>query len=144
MGIIHDGEGILKPLAERERKAYEELKQFNKSDYSRLGWFQNNLADGKPNDWRCRAGARYLYICEDGLVHYCSQQRGNPGIPLADYTMDDFDREYNADKWCAPLCTVACSHKVAILDNWRNPQKGAQNVAPQKLRDAIMRTIRAE
>jgi len=23
-------------------------------------------------------GARYLYICEDGLVHYCSQQRGYP------------------------------------------------------------------
>jgi MoaA/NifB/PqqE/SkfB family radical SAM enzyme len=144
VGIIHDGQGILKPLAERERKAYEELKQLNKSDYARLGWFQNNLADGKPNNWRCRAGARYLYICEDGLVHYCSQQRGNPGIPLADYTMADFEREYNADKWCAPLCTVACAHKVAILDNWRDPQKGAQNVAPQRLRDAIMRTIRAE
>jgi hypothetical protein len=26
--------------------------------------------------------ARYLYICEDGLVHYCSQQRGTPGTPL--------------------------------------------------------------
>jgi len=145
VGIIHDGQGILKPLEDRERKAYEELKVFNRSNYSRLAWFQNNLADGKPNEWRCRAGARYLYICEDGLVHYCSQQRGNPGIPLADYTMEDFDREYNADKWCAPLCTVACAHKVAILDNWRNPQKGApQGVKPQRLRDAIVRTIRAE
>jgi len=120
------------------------LKIFNKSNYSRLAWFQNNLADGKPNEWRCRAGARYLYICEDGLVHYCSQQRGNPGIPLADYTMEDFDREYNADKWCAPLCTVACAHKVAILDNWRDPQQGAEAAAPpQRLRDAIIRTLRA-
>jgi hypothetical protein len=59
--------------------------------------------------------------------------------------MEDFDREYNADKWCAPLCTVACAHKVAILDNWRNPQKGAaKSAAPQRLRDAIVRTIRAE
>jgi MoaA/NifB/PqqE/SkfB family radical SAM enzyme len=143
VGIIHDGEGLLKPLSEGERKVYEELKIFNKSDYARLGWFQDNLAAGKPNDWRCRAGARYLYVCEDGLVHHCSQQRGALGIPLADYTMVDFEREYNAEKWCAPLCTVACAHKTAILDNWRDPQKGAQNVAPQRLRDAIVRTLRA-
>ncbi len=143
IGVIHDGAGLLKPLSERERKVYEELKLFNKSEYARLGWFQDNLAAGKPNDWRCRSGARYLYICEDGLVHHCSQQRGVLGISLADYTMDDFDREYHAEKWCAPLCTVACAHKVAILDNWRNPQQGTQNAAPQRLRDAIMRTLRA-
>ena len=123
VGVIHDGHGILKPLAEREQRVYQEMKQLSKQEYARLGWFQDNLALGRPNDWRCRAGARYLYICEDGLVHYCSQQRGFPGIPLADYTMEDFEREYNAEKPCAPLCTVACSHKVAILDNWRNPQK---------------------
>ena len=29
--------------------------------------------------------ARYLYICEDGLVHWCSQQRGHPGIPVEQY-----------------------------------------------------------
>ncbi len=59
------------------------MKKLTKQHYSRFNWFQNNIADGKPNDWRCRAGARYLYICEDGLVHYCSQQRGYPGIPLS-------------------------------------------------------------
>jgi MoaA/NifB/PqqE/SkfB family radical SAM enzyme len=143
VGVIHDGHGILKPLAERERKVYDELKRLSKSEYARLGWFQDNLAAGKPNNWRCRAGARYLYICEDGLVHHCSQQRGFPGIPLAQYTMKDFEREYHAEKWCAPLCTVACAHKVAILDNWRDPQKGAETVAPQRLRDAIIRTLRA-
>ncbi len=123
VGVIHDGRGELKPLSEREQRAYEEVKQLGKQEYARLGWFQDNLAAGRPNDWRCRAGARYLYICEDGLVHYCSQQRGYPGIPLADYTMADFAREYDAEKPCAPFCTVACSHKVAILDNWRNPQQ---------------------
>jgi MoaA/NifB/PqqE/SkfB family radical SAM enzyme len=123
VGVIHDGQGLLKPLADEEQRVYRELKQLGKQEYARLGWFQDNLAAGRPNDWKCRAGARYLYICEDGLVHYCSQQRGFPGIPLADYTMADFRREYHAEKPCAPLCTVACSHKVAILDNWRNPQK---------------------
>lgn len=144
VGVIHDAHGLLKPLGERERAVFEEIKRISKTEYARLGWFQNNLADGKPNEWRCRAGARYLYICEDGLVHHCSQQRGTPGVPLADYTQADIDREYESEKWCAPLCTVACVHKVSILDNWRDPQKGTQNAAPQRLRDAIGRLLRAD
>jgi MoaA/NifB/PqqE/SkfB family radical SAM enzyme len=76
----------------------------------------------QPNDWRCRAGARYLYICEDGLVHYCSQQRGYPGVPLATYTRDDLRREYLTEKSCAPHCTVSCVHQVSIFDSWRAPQ----------------------
>ena len=42
--------------------------------YSGITNFQNNLADGKPNEWRC--AGRLPYVCEEGLVHYCSQQRG--------------------------------------------------------------------
>ncbi len=145
VGVIHDGRGELKPLSEREQRAYEEVKQLGKQEYARLGWFQDNLAAGRPNDWRCRAGARYLYICEDGLVHYCSQQRGYPGIPLADYTMDDFAREYDAEKPCAPFCTVACSHKVAILDNWRNPQQPYEVKAhTPELKEVVRQILSAE
>ncbi len=122
VGVIHDGGGSLKPLDEVEQRVFREMKALGKQEYARIAWFQDNLAAGRANDWRCRAGARYLYICEDGLVHYCSQQRGFPGIPLEAYTMDDFRREYDAEKPCAPFCTVACSHKVALLDNWRSPQ----------------------
>jgi MoaA/NifB/PqqE/SkfB family radical SAM enzyme len=123
LGIIHDGSGHLKPLSETERRVFQQMKQFNKTEYARLDGFQNNLADAKPNDWHCRAGARYLYICEDGLVHYCSQQRGNPGIPLKDYTLEHIKEAYYTEKSCAPYCTVACVHKVAMLDNWRDKQQ---------------------
>ncbi len=98
------------------------MKSLDKQHYSRFNWFQNNIADGKPNDWRCRAGARYLYICEDGLVHYCSQQRGHPGIPLEKYTVEDIRREYLTEKGCAPNCTVSCVHQVSYMDHWRKPQ----------------------
>jgi hypothetical protein len=84
--------------------------------------FQKNLMAGKPNAWRCRAGARYLYICEDGLVHYCSQQRGAPGTPLLDYGRAQITREYNTAKACAPFCTVSCVHQASFLDAWRSPQ----------------------
>src|SRR5256885_4673951 len=94
IGIIHDGSGQLKPLQPEEREVYRRMKSFEKKNYSRFNHFQDAIADGKPNNWRCRAGSRYLYICEDGLVHYCSQQRGYPAKPLEQYTIDDVRREF--------------------------------------------------
>jgi MoaA/NifB/PqqE/SkfB family radical SAM enzyme len=125
IGIIHDGDGQLQPLGEEERRVYHEMKAMEKRSFTRINSFQDNIAQGRPNQWRCRAGARYLYICEDGLVHYCSQQRGYPGIPLAKYTVNDIRREYLTEKGCAPHCTVSCVHQVSILDSWRAPQHPA-------------------
>jgi len=122
LGIIHDGLGTLKPLKGVEREVYFEMKEIGKKGHARVNKFQDNLVDAKPNKWRCRAGARYLYICEDGLVHYCSQQRGYPGIPIEEYTFEDIRREYNTKKACAPYCTIACVHQVATFDNKRHPQ----------------------
>src|SRR5271163_2459779 len=122
VGIIHDGDGQLRPLGERERAVYHEMKAMENRHFARLNFFQDAIAQGKPNSWRCRAGARYMYICEDGLVHYCSQQRGYPAKPLAEYTREDIRREYNTEKSCAPYCTVSCVHYVSYFDFWRNPQ----------------------
>jgi MoaA/NifB/PqqE/SkfB family radical SAM enzyme len=122
VGIIHDGGGQLKPIGERERSVFLAMKQFEKKNFSQINYFQNNIAHGKPSNWRCRAGARYLYICEDGLVHYCSQQRGFPAKPLGEYTVADIRREYLTQKDCAPFCTVSCVHQISYMDFWRDPQ----------------------
>jgi len=126
IGIIHDTSGQLQPLGEEERRIYHEMKSMEKRSFTRVNAFQDNIAQGKPNDWRCRAGARYLYICEDGLVHYCSQQRGYPGVPLETYTRDDIRREFLTEKGCAPNCTVSCVHQVSIFDAWRGAQQPAR------------------
>lgn len=122
IGIIHDGDGQLRPLKDREREVYKAMKSMEKSSYSRFNHFQDAIADGRPNHWRCRAGARYLYVCEDGLVHYCSQQRGFPAKPLEQYSVDDIRREYMTQKGCAPYCTVSCVHQTSFIDFWRDPQ----------------------
>ncbi len=101
---------------------YRRMKSFEKKNYSRFNHFQEAIADGKPNTWRCRAGSRYLYICENGLVHYCSQQRGYPATPLENYTIDDIRREFVTEKGCAPHCTVSCVHQISYIDHWRAPQ----------------------
>ncbi len=129
VGIIHDGSGQLQPLGGEERRVYHEMKAMEKSSFTRINGFQDNIAQGKPNDWKCRAGARYLYICENGLVHYCSQQRGYPGTPLERYTVEDIRREYLTEKGCAPHCTVSCVHQVSVVDSWRAPQHPSQGSA---------------
>jgi MoaA/NifB/PqqE/SkfB family radical SAM enzyme len=122
VGIIHDHGGQLKPLGARDQEIFEEIMGLGKRSFSRFNEFQHNVARGREHDWKCRAGSRYLYICEDGLVHWCSQQRGYPGIPLASYTPEMRHREYLTHKGCAPWCTVSCVQQVGILDNWRSPQ----------------------
>jgi len=122
IGIIHDGSGQLKPLLPEEAKVYFEMSNRKKANYSQFDDFQAAIAMGEPNDWRCRAGSRYLYICEDGLVHYCSQQRGYPGVPLAEYTTADVKREFLTAKSCAPNCTIGCVHRISHIDHWRAPQ----------------------
>ena len=129
IGIIHDGEGQLQPLGDEERRVYHEMKAMEKRSFTRINAFQDNIALGRPNQWRCRAGARYLYICEDGLVHYCSQQRGYPAIPLEQYSLADIRREFVTEKSCAPHCTVSCVHQVSVFDAWRAPQQPAPVVS---------------
>ena len=144
-GIIHDGHGGLRAMDEMQRSILDELVALGGStfDFANYNRFQKNLAEGRPNDWHCGAGCRYLYVCEDGLVHWCSQQRGYPGIPLEQYTMEDFDREYKTEKWCAPTCTLQCVHQVGILDNWRDPQKTPAQMA-QKQKSGVGQMIGAD
>ena len=122
VGIIHDGDGQLQPLGDAEREVYTAMRAMEKNSYARINYFQDNIAHGKENQWRCRSGSRYLYICEDGLVHYCSQQRGFPAKPLVEYTVADIRREYRTAKGCAPRCTVACVHQISYIDFWRGKQ----------------------
>ena len=127
VGIIHDGTGQILALDDRQRRILEEIVAVGKSafDYANYNRFQKNLAEGRPNDWHCRAGARYLYVCEDGLVHWCSQQRGHPGVPLDQYGPDQLYVEYHRVKPCAPLCTVGCVHRVAQVDELRQDPERA-------------------
>jgi MoaA/NifB/PqqE/SkfB family radical SAM enzyme len=121
VGIIHDAGGQLHPLSDRERVVLGQVTSLERPLFSfdRYNRFQETLARGEPSHWHCRAGSRYLYVCEEGLVHYCSQQRGRPGIPLADYSLEDLRREHASIKTCAPYCTIGCVHRVALIDDLR-------------------------
>jgi MoaA/NifB/PqqE/SkfB family radical SAM enzyme len=132
VGIIHDSGGQLKPIGDRERDVFLAMKRFEKKNFSQINYFQDDIAHGRASNWRCRAGARYLYVCEDGLVHYCSQQRGYPAKPLAEYSVEDIRREYATAKGCAPFCTVSCVHQISYMDFWRDPQTIASPMSSER------------
>lgn len=124
VGLLHDENGILKPLSKTQREVYDEIGKLSRSFVHFVNYhvFQKKLIEGKINRWKCRAGARYLYICEFGQVHWCSQQRGYPAIPVNEYTMEDIKREYRTHKNCSTYCTVSCVHQMSYLDQWRSKQ----------------------
>jgi MoaA/NifB/PqqE/SkfB family radical SAM enzyme len=127
VGILHDHSGQLRPLAPDHEAVYDRYQKLGAPlfSFNHFDSFQTNIRRGLPNTWHCRAGGRFLYICEDGLVHYCSQQRGRPGIPLEQYTVEDLVREAATPKGCAPFCTISCVHQTAMLDSFRERPKEA-------------------
>ncbi len=124
VGVLHDHTGMLKPLSPKQRGAYDQVTRISPSIVHSLNYwlFQKRLMEGRPNDWKCRAGARYLYVAEDGKVHWCSQQRGYPGIPLLRYTRDDIRREFHTEKSCSSTCTLSCVHQMSMFDRLRGAQ----------------------
>ena len=133
VGLIHNAHGRLVPLTAEQLHAYGEIRALTAPFYTvqNQNDFQRTLADGRPNAWQCGAGGRYLYVCEDGLVHWCSQQRGYPGVPLLAYTTADIIRESTSEKSCAPFCTVSCVHRVALLDRLRKePMRALDEMLP--------------
>jgi MoaA/NifB/PqqE/SkfB family radical SAM enzyme len=127
VGVLHDHTGTLTPLSAEQMQAYRQVTEISPSIVHTLNYwlFQKNLMQGRTNDWKCRAGARYLYVTEDGNVHWCSQQRGYPGISLLDYTKNDLRREYHTEKSCSPTCTLSCVHQMSMFDRYRGRQTEA-------------------
>lgn len=136
VGLLHDEKGQIDPglIGDVLPEFYEEMRALcNKSFFHQFGegWEQKMLRGGTA-PWRCRAGARYLYIDEFGKVAYCSQRRDEPGIPLLEYTRRDLKREYERPKGCEDSCTIACVRRASSLDEWR-PQRGTAATPKQSL-----------
>jgi MoaA/NifB/PqqE/SkfB family radical SAM enzyme len=125
VGLVHNSRGAMRPLDPRQRLAYHELGKVSDAFLHRFNRraFQRKVINGKPGVWRCRAGARYLYVCEDGLVHWCSQRRGEPAIPIERYGAADIRAGFRTRKNCSPFCTVTCVRQVSVFDRWRGRQR---------------------
>lgn len=128
VGLMHDAGGQIEAglLGSGLASAYDEMQRMSQKSVFHLsgeGWERDMLRDGSA-PFKCRAGGRYLYVDEFGLVSYCSQRRGAPGIDLLDYTPGDVERGFYTPKGCEARCTIGCARRASAFDEWRS-QPGA-------------------
>lgn len=128
VGLMHDERGQIEPglLKDDLATVYQEMQRTsNKTVFHQTGegWEWDMLQDGS-SPFKCRAGGRYLYVDEFGLVNYCSQRRGEPGTDVLAYTADDCAREFYTTKGCEAQCTIGCVRRASAFDGWR-AQRGA-------------------
>jgi hypothetical protein len=143
VGLLHDGQGQIDPglIGEQLPSFYEEMRALcNKSFFHQFGegWERKMLRDGQA-EWKCRAGARYLYVDEFGKVNYCSQRRGEPGVALLDYTREHLVQAFHEPKGCESNCTIACVRRASSLDEWRAQRGEPRPPAPRAAEDGRVR-----
>ncbi|HET9485594.1 MAG TPA: radical SAM protein [Xanthomonadales bacterium] len=135
--IIHDGDGGMN-LDERGKQLFEEVGQLVGKKFKESGDYRARLIETGKADFKCRAGSRYLYIDEAGIVHWCSQQRGVFTKPLADYTFDDLREQFHTKKACASTCTVGCVRSASRWDEWRSQRRAPAQI-PDVAASALVR-----
>ncbi|MFN7981704.1 MAG: radical SAM protein [Vicinamibacterales bacterium] len=128
VGLMHDDQGqIVSGLLRDELAAtYEEMQRTSRKTIfhtSGEGWESDLLADGS-SPFKCRAGGRYLYVDEHGIVSYCSQRRNEPGLDILAYTQDMVEREFYTRKGCEARCTIGCVRRASAFDGWRSQDNG--------------------
>lgn len=123
VGLMHNELGQIEPglAGDQLSSLFVEMRgQSNKSFFHQFGegWEDAMLRDG-ASPWKCRAGARYLYVDEKGMVSYCSQRRGEPGVSILQYTKGHAHSAFYAKKGCENACTIACVRRASAFDEWR-------------------------
>jgi MoaA/NifB/PqqE/SkfB family radical SAM enzyme len=140
--LMRKPDGTPVQLDEHARAVYAEITRLQGRSLGLLGeGFQEDLLSEGRVEWKCRAGARFFHVCENGLVHLCAPRTGAPGTPLADYTVQDIRRAFDERKACAARCPVAYAHNVSQVDRFR-PQRGFERGhAPASAEGAVRRHL---
>lgn len=119
--LVRNPDGTLAPIDEPTRRVYEDIKRLGRRSALPLSEdFQDVLLRDGTIEWKCRAGARFFTVCEDGLVHLCTPRWGEGARPLAAYGVDDIRRAFDAPKACAARCPVTYAHQGSALDRLRS------------------------
>jgi MoaA/NifB/PqqE/SkfB family radical SAM enzyme len=124
--LVHDAAGGL-ALAPDERAAHLALAQLAQLNRGLTAGYRRALLERGRAPFKCRAGARYLYVDEHGRVAWCSQTRAHFGADLATYGDADLRAQFASRKPCHATCTLGCARTASAVDGWR-PQSAP--VAP--------------
>ena len=117
VNLIHNSKGYVtiegQPYLDLYEDFYRDGKPFTYLDYE----YGKQLLQGERPDWKCRAGARYLYVDEFGNVQLCASQLGRLGKPILEYTSTDLREQSKTHKDCEEGCSVGCAFRCSLVDN---------------------------
>jgi MoaA/NifB/PqqE/SkfB family radical SAM enzyme len=118
VGLLHGHDGQMQ-LSDEQLALYKDIKQSIGTRYNEAHDYRSKLVAGEPAPFKCRAGSRYFYVDEHGIVRWCSQTFDGFGIPLEKFTYEDMRKQFYTVKTCADHCTVGCVRTCSRLDEWR-------------------------
>ncbi len=119
LSVVHDEIGRVAITGEPYLSLYKYYGEntnhfgFSLVDYE----YSKKLLEGKEPEWKCRAGARSLYVDEFGNVQLCASQRGRLNKPVEQYTWDDIRTHAKTEKGCEGGCAVDCVFRASQVDN---------------------------
>lgn len=116
--LVHDAKGHLK-LSAAELATFRRVKQKIGKRAGEAGDYREQLIRTGRAPFKCRAGARYLYVDEFGRVNRCAQTRDNWSKDLAAYSLDDLKAQFHVVKGCHATCTIGCARTASATDRWR-------------------------
>jgi len=117
--VLHDGTGKVR-LTPGEQAVFEEVRRELGQKFKEAGDYRDRLLSQGSAPFKCRAGARYLYVDEFGDIAWCSQTRGVYKKPLLEYTPADLREQFYTKKDCADSCTIGCVRTQSAYDEWRD------------------------
>jgi MoaA/NifB/PqqE/SkfB family radical SAM enzyme len=119
LSVVHKENGGVAISGEPYLQLYEYYgKHSNQFGFSMVDFeYSSALLQGKRPSWRCRAGARSLYVDEFGNVQLCASQRGRLNKPIEQYAWNDIRTQSRTTKGCESGCAVDCVFRASQVDN---------------------------
>ena len=134
IGIIHDGDGQLQPLATRSAKSSLKMKKLDEETLRALQLVPGQHRRTASPTTGDAAPARATSI--SARTGWCTTARSSAAIPARrcrNTRSTIFAASFCTEKGCAPHCTVSCVHQVSYMDFWRAPQHAATPQPPTSL-----------
>jgi len=116
--FLHDEDGQLN-LSQEQIQVFERIRGLVPRTFPEFTNHHQEMIKNGSAPFKCRAGSRYLYVDEGGVVSWCSQTRHVFRKNLMDYEYEDLKREFFTYKSCQDKCTIGCVRAASSVDNWR-------------------------
>ncbi|EKD42521.1 MAG: radical SAM superfamily protein [uncultured bacterium] len=117
--LVHDHFGQVKLSADELTTFHNIKKNIKRHIWDDLWDYREKIIKEGSAPFKCRAGSRYLYVDENGVVTWCSQTRDLFKKDIMDYTYDDLKEQFYTYKPCQDKCTLGCVRSSSHVDEWR-------------------------